>query len=267
MTSPTWPPRPAHARGPIGRPRCTGAAGGSTWRPRTRWWHWLQGRLEDVDEIEAFVSGRAKEVRSVEQKLRTRDRLQPGRDKCLHGPPRPDRRPGRRAPRERDRDRGPGAAPAAARRQGRRRPRRAEPRGDPGLPRPALRRARPARQRAPRAAHRPARGDPGQDPRRGPVGLAGARAAVQGRRRAAPGAQPAVRPGRQPPGARRARARGPARLAGGHPAAHSGAAAAPSREAAAPWDEAALAGVPGHSLHRRRTEHAPTPGLDARAAA
>ncbi len=41
---------------------------------------WLQGRLEDVDEIEAFVSGRAKEVRSVEQKLRARDRVQPGRD-------------------------------------------------------------------------------------------------------------------------------------------------------------------------------------------
>lgn len=41
---------------------------------------WLQGRLEDVDEIEAVVSGRAKEVRSVEQKLRARDRLRPGRD-------------------------------------------------------------------------------------------------------------------------------------------------------------------------------------------
>jgi putative GTP pyrophosphokinase len=41
---------------------------------------WLQSRLEDVDEIEAFVSGRAKDVRSVEQKLRARDRLQPGRD-------------------------------------------------------------------------------------------------------------------------------------------------------------------------------------------
>ena len=41
---------------------------------------WLQSRLEDVDEIEAFVSGRAKEVRSVEQKLRNRDRLQPGQD-------------------------------------------------------------------------------------------------------------------------------------------------------------------------------------------
>jgi putative GTP pyrophosphokinase len=40
----------------------------------------LQARLEDVDEIEAFVSGRAKEVRSVEQKLRARDRQQPGRD-------------------------------------------------------------------------------------------------------------------------------------------------------------------------------------------
>jgi ppGpp synthetase/RelA/SpoT-type nucleotidyltranferase len=40
----------------------------------------LQARLEDVDEIEAFVSGRAKEVRSVEQKLRARDRAEPGRD-------------------------------------------------------------------------------------------------------------------------------------------------------------------------------------------
>ena len=41
---------------------------------------WLQDRLEDVDEIEAFVSGRPKEVRSVEHKLRTRERLKPGRD-------------------------------------------------------------------------------------------------------------------------------------------------------------------------------------------
>jgi putative GTP pyrophosphokinase len=41
---------------------------------------WLQARLEDVDEIEAFVSGRAKEVRSVEQKLRARERAEPGRD-------------------------------------------------------------------------------------------------------------------------------------------------------------------------------------------
>ncbi len=41
---------------------------------------WLQDRLEDVDEIEAYVSGRPKEVRSVEHKLRTRDRLKPGRD-------------------------------------------------------------------------------------------------------------------------------------------------------------------------------------------
>ena len=40
----------------------------------------LQARLEDIDEIEAFVSGRAKEVRSVEQKLRARDRAEPGRD-------------------------------------------------------------------------------------------------------------------------------------------------------------------------------------------
>jgi putative GTP pyrophosphokinase len=40
----------------------------------------LTARLEDIDEIEAFVSGRAKDVRSVEQKLRLRDRLEPGRD-------------------------------------------------------------------------------------------------------------------------------------------------------------------------------------------
>jgi putative GTP pyrophosphokinase len=40
----------------------------------------LTARLEDIDEIEAFVSGRAKDVRSVEQKLRTRDRVEPGRD-------------------------------------------------------------------------------------------------------------------------------------------------------------------------------------------
>ncbi len=40
----------------------------------------MRSRLEDVDEIEALVSGRAKEVRSVEQKLRARDRVQPGRD-------------------------------------------------------------------------------------------------------------------------------------------------------------------------------------------
>ena len=40
----------------------------------------LRAHLEDLDEIEAFVSGRAKEVRSVEQKLRARDRAEPGRD-------------------------------------------------------------------------------------------------------------------------------------------------------------------------------------------
>jgi putative GTP pyrophosphokinase len=40
----------------------------------------LRSQLEDLDEIEAFVSGRAKEVRSVEQKLRARDRAEPGRD-------------------------------------------------------------------------------------------------------------------------------------------------------------------------------------------
>jgi putative GTP pyrophosphokinase len=40
----------------------------------------LRARLEDIDEIEAGVTGRAKEVRSVEQKLRARDRAAPGRD-------------------------------------------------------------------------------------------------------------------------------------------------------------------------------------------
>lgn len=40
----------------------------------------LRAHLEDLDEIEAFVTGRAKEVRSVEQKLRARDRAEPGRD-------------------------------------------------------------------------------------------------------------------------------------------------------------------------------------------
>lgn len=40
----------------------------------------LQARLEDVDEIDAHVTGRAKDVRSVEQKLRRRDRASPGRD-------------------------------------------------------------------------------------------------------------------------------------------------------------------------------------------
>ena len=41
---------------------------------------WLQARLEDIDEIEATVTGRTKEVRSVERKLRARDRAEPGRD-------------------------------------------------------------------------------------------------------------------------------------------------------------------------------------------
>jgi putative GTP pyrophosphokinase len=43
---------------------------------------WLQARLEDVDEIEAVVSGRAKEIRSVERKLRARERAEPGRDQA-----------------------------------------------------------------------------------------------------------------------------------------------------------------------------------------
>jgi putative GTP pyrophosphokinase len=43
----------------------------------------LQARLEAIDEIEAFVSGRAKEARSVEQKLRARERAEPGRDQSF----------------------------------------------------------------------------------------------------------------------------------------------------------------------------------------
>jgi putative GTP pyrophosphokinase len=41
---------------------------------------WLRGKLEDIDEIDAVVTGRAKEVRSVEQKLLARERAAPGRD-------------------------------------------------------------------------------------------------------------------------------------------------------------------------------------------
>lgn len=41
---------------------------------------WLSARLADIDEIEATVSGRTKDVRSVEAKLRARERSQPGRD-------------------------------------------------------------------------------------------------------------------------------------------------------------------------------------------
>ncbi len=41
---------------------------------------WLSGRLADIDEIEATVSGRTKDVRSVEHKLRMRERERPGRD-------------------------------------------------------------------------------------------------------------------------------------------------------------------------------------------
>jgi ppGpp synthetase/RelA/SpoT-type nucleotidyltranferase len=41
---------------------------------------WLAARLADIDEIESTVSGRTKDVRSVEAKLRARERTQPGRD-------------------------------------------------------------------------------------------------------------------------------------------------------------------------------------------
>ena len=41
----------------------------------------LRARLADVDQIDAQVTGRAKDVRSVEQKLLARERSQPGRDR------------------------------------------------------------------------------------------------------------------------------------------------------------------------------------------
>lgn len=41
---------------------------------------WLADKLADVDEIDARVTGRTKDVRSVEAKLRSRQRQQPGRD-------------------------------------------------------------------------------------------------------------------------------------------------------------------------------------------
>lgn len=41
---------------------------------------WVQARLADLDEIDAQVTGRTKEVRSVEHKLLARERAQPGRD-------------------------------------------------------------------------------------------------------------------------------------------------------------------------------------------
>jgi len=81
---------PADVAGPVPvpRPRSWAHREAQAYRRRRREYvaatnalvAWLQGRLEDVDEIEAFVSGRAKELRSVELKLRTRDRIQPGRD-------------------------------------------------------------------------------------------------------------------------------------------------------------------------------------------
>ncbi|MGV1003970.1 MAG: GTP pyrophosphokinase [Candidatus Nanopelagicales bacterium] len=42
--------------------------------------NWLSSKLADIDEIDASITGRAKDVRSVEQKLRLRERLSPGRD-------------------------------------------------------------------------------------------------------------------------------------------------------------------------------------------
>lgn len=41
---------------------------------------WLSDKLADIDEIDARVTGRTKDVRSVEAKLRARQRQQPGRD-------------------------------------------------------------------------------------------------------------------------------------------------------------------------------------------
>ena len=75
---------PARAAGHIARPRRTGGAVGTyVIAHQGALVDALQARLEDVDEIEAFVTGRAKEVRSVEQKLRARDRLSPGRDSAF----------------------------------------------------------------------------------------------------------------------------------------------------------------------------------------
>ncbi len=203
---------------------------------------WLQSRLEDVDEIEAFVSGRAKEVRSVEQKLRNRDRLQPGRDssyadlpdligirvvvrleseiaivaKELHRLLVVDKDVDARH--ERSREETPGY-------RGRHFDVRARPDS-----------------RAPRAAHRPTCGDPGPDPRRGPVGLAGARAAgtraaTSCHRRAAGSSSWPQASWSSPSASSRTCA--PGRWTPS--STQLGAAAAPSREAAAPLDEAALA--------------------------
>lgn len=48
---------------------------------------WLRSRLDDIDQIDAQVTGRTKEVRSVEVKLRARDRAQPGRDASFRALP------------------------------------------------------------------------------------------------------------------------------------------------------------------------------------
>ena len=73
---------------PATRPRSWARAEAQAFRRRRREYvsattalvAWLRARLEDIDEIEATVTGRAKEVRSVEHKLRARDRAEPGRD-------------------------------------------------------------------------------------------------------------------------------------------------------------------------------------------
>ena len=144
---------------------------------------WLQSRLEDVDEIEAFVPGRAEDVRSVEQKLRARIG-------CSRRSSSPTSRPGRRA--------------------------RGGPAGDEiasvaeGLPRllsvdkDVDARNERSREETPgyRGRHFDVRARPDSElpelltiqraeigrggPGRRPLGLARARAAVQGRRRAAP---------------------------------------------------------------------------------
>ena len=67
---------------PATRPRSWARAEAQAFRRRRREYvsattalvAWLRARLEDIDEIEATVTGRTKEVRSVEHKLRARDR-------------------------------------------------------------------------------------------------------------------------------------------------------------------------------------------------
>ncbi len=85
---PPGPPTPSEAQAPAPRSRAWARREAQAYRRRRREYvtataalvSLLRAQLEDLDEIEAFVTGRAKDVRSVEQKLRARDRAEPGRD-------------------------------------------------------------------------------------------------------------------------------------------------------------------------------------------